>query len=344
MTTPVRVLQSFKTPRSTTNPYIHMLRQRLIEEQGVEVIDFDWRTALVGRYDVFHMHWPDVLVSGRRPLTRLVRQLFFLLILLRARLLRTALVRTQHNVGLPSGISRRETALLKLADRLTTLRITLNAHTPIDDRQPYDMIPHGHYRDWFAEYRRAEQVPGRLACVGLIRPYKGIDQLVDAFRATGATIPEMQLRIAGQPTSRQLQNELQDATRADSRISLRFEFLGEDQFVQEVSAGELVVLPYPTMHNSGAALAALSLDRPILVPDNEVNRDLAEEVGDGWVYLFRGAIAPDDLTRALTRLRSRPPEQPPDLAGRGWDEVGMRHLTAYRRAVAISHSRQVWRH
>ena len=52
------------------------------------------------------------------------------------------------------------------------------------------------------------------------------------------------------------------------------------------------MLPYRHMHNSGAALTALSLDRPVLVPETDVNRDLARETGPGWVVTFAGELRP----------------------------------------------------
>jgi beta-1,4-mannosyltransferase len=61
------VLQGFPVPRPTTNPYLVMLAQSLREQPGVTVLPFSWRTALVGRFDVYHSHWPEILVGGRTP-------------------------------------------------------------------------------------------------------------------------------------------------------------------------------------------------------------------------------------------------------------------------------------
>src|SRR4051794_31037997 len=78
----------------------------LQEMPGVEVQTFSWRRALRGGYSVFHVHWPEILVSGRSRSKKLVRQCLFVLFLLRLRLTRTPLVRTMHNLDLPDGISR----------------------------------------------------------------------------------------------------------------------------------------------------------------------------------------------------------------------------------------------
>ncbi len=72
-----------------------------------------------------------------------------------------------------------------------------------------------------------------------------------------------------------------------------------------------MVLPYREMHNSGAALTALSLNRPVLVPDNEVNRELAEEVGPGWVFRYDGELTGRHLLDALAAHRARPPARVP---------------------------------
>ena len=105
------VLESFPEPRPTTNPYIVMLREALEGTPGVRVLTFSWRTALTADYDVFHVHWPDILASGQSPLKTLARQALLALLLLRLRLTRTPVVRTLHNLGRRDGASRRETVL-----------------------------------------------------------------------------------------------------------------------------------------------------------------------------------------------------------------------------------------
>lgn len=330
------VLQSFPEPRPTTNPYVVMLGAALRDVPGVEVLTFSWRRALTARYDVFHAHWPEILVDGRTPARKLVRQLLFVLFLLRLRLTRTPLVRTVHNLELPQGLSRREILLLRWAQRWTTLRIRINETTGLDDRTLVATVVHGHYRDWYAPHPRAASEAGRLAFVGQVRRYKGVDRLVEAFRSVDDAA--LRLRVAGRPTSDELADDLRSGAVSDPRISLHLDFLTDAELVAEVTAAELVVLPYREMHNSGGALAALSLDRPVLVPDNPANRRLAEEVGPGWVLTYAGQLKAEALASAVHRLRTDPPTSPPDLSRRDWDVAGTAHVVAYRRAVeACSH-------
>ena len=197
---PLRVLQSFGRPRPTTNPYIAMLNDCLDQHPEVELLTFKWRRALTADVDVFHAHWPEILVGGHRPLKTAVRQVLFLIMLIRMRVRGTAIVRTQHNLELPQGISRRETALLKLFERWTTLRIRLNTHTEISE-QPFTTIVHGHYRNWFARYPRRERQPGHLAYFGLIRRYKAVDTLLAAFRQLPTDGEPVSLYIGGNPST-----------------------------------------------------------------------------------------------------------------------------------------------
>ena len=33
----------------------------------VRIRYFSWRAALLGRYDVFHVHWPELMIRGAEP-------------------------------------------------------------------------------------------------------------------------------------------------------------------------------------------------------------------------------------------------------------------------------------
>ncbi|MFQ4147850.1 glycosyl transferase [Arthrobacter sp. LAPM80] len=334
MKTELTVLQSFPVPRPTTNPYLVMLAEHLRACPDLVVLNFSWKSALLGRYDVFHVHWPEIMVTGGTWPKRAVRQLLFLLLLARLRLTRTPIVRTLHNIELPEGLSRFEGFLLRLFVSRTTLVIRLNARTPAPDSVLLATIVHGHYRDWYSRPSHPDAVPGRFGYTGLIRRYKGVEGLIDAFRETMDKEAGLSLLVAGNPSSDSLAEGLRELRGSDGRIELDFRFLPDEDFVTAICASELVVFPYIFMHNSGGVLAALSLDRPALVPDNEVNRALAQEVGPGWLQFFDGTPTADVLVDALNNVRTAKLQGRPDLTRRGWENAGADHLHAYRRAAA----------
>lgn len=327
----VRVMQSFRRPKATSNPYIHMLDEALAAAPGIEHVRFSWPAALFGRLDVLHFHWPEVFLEGRTPIHRLVRRTRMQALLLRLRLTRTAIVRTVHNLELPSGISGWDRRMLESIRRRAAVSIALNGQTSVPGTVV--VIPHGHYADWFSQMPTAPQVAERVAFVGLVRRYKGVEALIDAFAELRHRRPSATLSISGRPSTPAMGDDVRALTAEVPGVELRLEYLTEPDYALAVTASSLVVLPYVHMHNSGSVLAALSLRRPVLVPDNEVNRALAEEVGEGWIHTFEGTLSGDDIARALDAVAAGAASGAPDLSRRHWADAGTAHADAYRLAA-----------
>jgi beta-1,4-mannosyltransferase len=329
----LRVLQSFTVLSETTNPYLEQLVTSL--SGRVEVSLFSWRTAFSGRFDVLHIHWPELLVRGTSPLRSVARIVLFLAVLTSMRIRRQALVRTLHNDGPHEGGPRLESMALRCCDRRTTLWVLLNDASRPPRPAPTAVIPHGHYRDWLATVAAElpDRVPGRLLFFGLIRRYKGIEELLEAFTTLNAD--QATLRLIGRVVDAETAPVIEAAAAADHRVSSRLEFIPDADLVAELGRSQLVVLPYRKMNNSGAALLALSLDRTILVPDNPVTRALADEVGAQWVMRYSGRIGASDLVRALDETSAGLAGRP-DLRRRDWPAVGAAHADAYLRAAQLA--------
>ncbi|WP_456818571.1 glycosyltransferase [Cellulomonas sp. URHB0016] len=323
-----RVLQSFAEPGPTTNPHLVLLLRALRRSTVVET--FSWRRALLSRYDVLHVHWPEVVVTKTTPMRTLAAAGLLAATLVRCRLRRTAVVRSAHNVAPHEQLPRVTRAVLRLCDRSTTWWIRLNPTTPLPPGARATTIPLGDYGDWYAAHPEPSPVPGRLVHVGIVRPYKGVLDLVAAFREVDDE--SVSLRIAGRPGSPATATEVAGAAAGDARVSVALRHLDDAELVAEVGAGQLVVLPYRNMHNSGALLLALTLGRPVLVPANAVTDALADEVGPWWVQRYAGALTGTVLTSALTAVAG-PPPAPPDLSGRDWAVLAERHLEVYADAV-----------
>jgi beta-1,4-mannosyltransferase len=333
------VLESFGPPRARSNPY----RMQLVRSMpaSVRVLYFSWKRALTGRFDVFHVHWPEVVLQGRTRVRTAVRCTLFLVVLLRIRVQRKALVRTLHDVAPYEPVTAMRRLSIRLLDRWTTLWIVLADATPPPRPGPIVMVPIGHYRDWFAGTVRAESRPGRLVHFGLLRRYKGIDALLAAF--SGVTDDRMTLRIVGHPQDGETAAAIERACRADGRISAITAYVPDDQLVREVTESELVVLPFDRVTNSSSLILALSLDRPVLVPSTPITEELAAEVGPGWVLTYKGTLEADEISGALEEARHSPGRRSPDLSRREWDVIGSQHAAAFVRAVAIARQHRPWR-
>lgn len=326
-----RVLQSFKRPRPTTNPYITMLDRALTAEPSIDHVTFSWRTALTTRIDVIHLHWPEVMLEGDRGWKRWGKRQLMRLLLLKLRITRAAVVRTMHNVELPQDIDAATRRLLLTLDGRTDHRIVLNSVTEAGAPGTSTLIPHGHYRDWFAPHPRSEMVPRQLGYFGLIRRYKGVTTLLEAYETVRDADDRVSLRLGGRPSSADLQETIEGVAARVPGISTTLRFLDDAELVEIASSSQLIVLPYRFMHNSGGALAALSIDRPVLVPANDVNRALADEVGPAWVLLYEGDLDAARLAEALDETAALTGS--PDLSGREWADAGRRHAEVFRHAL-----------
>lgn len=326
-------MESLPQLRTTTNPYLHQLIDSLSPLVAVEL--FDWRRALTGRFDVFHVHWPELLSRGGSPVKTLGKRALTWLLQTRIAITGKPVVRTVHNIQPHEAGTRTERYLLRRWDRLTTAWIVLNEDTPLPTSAPHRVIPHGHYSDFYAHHERSAAKPGRLAAVGQIRPYKGVETLLQVFSRLEDR--EASLVVAGAVGSPQLGAKLRRLAHHDDRIRLDFGFVDDDRLVETVTSASLVVLPYASMHNSGALILALSLGRPVLAPRNAVTDRIADEVGDGWVHRYEGELHASDIANALA---AGLPAEGPDLSARDWPTAGRMHHEVFTSAVTGSGRRR----
>lgn len=141
----------------------------------------------------------------------------------------------------------------------------------------------------------------RLALfLGLIRPYKGVDVLLDAF----ARLPEKsrwRLVVAGEPWG-----DLNEVLTAQvkkmnlgHRVRLDFGWIQETEVDQLLRAADLLVLPYRSGTQSAVAPMALSRGVPVLCTDVG---GLGEVVENGVSGVLVEPNSPKALADALVSL------------------------------------------
>lgn len=329
---PLRVLHLVPGDGGTTSYY-----DVIDDPQSTEArfLRLSWPRALRFDYDVLHIHWPERLFRGSSLVRRIVKPVALLALLTGLRVRGIPLVRTLHNVAPHEPGAGLERFLLRLIDRRTDVFIVLNDHTPVPGDQPVARIAHPHYRAPYGRHAVSEVVPGRLLYCGVIRPYKGVPELIDAFAAWGD--PATSLRIVGQPSA-DMAGRI-EAVAGQDAVSVRLGYVSDADLVAEMTAAELVVLPYRAMHNSGVLFAALSVGRPVLVPRNPVTTDLAAEIGDDWILTYDGGLSPDVLADALTAVRAAR-SAAPTLDARSSPAVHAEHVAVYRQALAAVRERR----
>src|SRR4029077_5409379 len=209
---------------------------------------------------------------------------------------------------------------------------------------PGFVIPHGNLRDAYPGiYISREQARASLgiapsarvlAFFGSVDPYKGVTQLVEKFSMLRDN--RAVLLAAGRCSlPPQERKRLEEIAACDRRILLHLEYIPHAAVTSYIRAADLVVLPFREILNSGSAILALSLDRPVLVPAKGAMRDLEKFAGPDWVRLYTGELTTEVLQRELDNaigratLRGRCRALEIGWAGLGWRDLAQLTLDAY---------------
>lgn len=139
---------------------------------------------------------------------------------------------------------------------------------------PVARIPHGpydHYRshDKGQRYRYAPDESCNLLWLGVIRPYKGVEDLILAFDS----IPEDQisrywLTVVGETWANwTLPAELIKKSRYGDRITFVNHYANDDEVAAFFTGADAVVLPYHRSSASGPLHTAMSWGLPVIVTE-----------------------------------------------------------------------------
>ena len=101
---------------------------------------------------------------------------------------------------------------------------------------------------------------------GLVRAYKGLDVLLDAFGLIKDQLPTVQLIIAGEFYEDEEKYRAQIAANGlKERVLLRNEFIPDGDLRKYFGAADLIVQPYKTATQSGVTQVAFHFEKPMLV-------------------------------------------------------------------------------
>ncbi len=273
--------------------------------------------------DVVHLHRLNPLLGPRVSGPKRVLIVAAVAVLLKRH--RIALVRTVHGARSPGLVATLSNWIL---DRVTTSFVALDGTTSVPRGRAVTIIPHGHHRDRFIGYPRAEQVPDRVLCIAPVPPGRDLEgPLQDLTSPSG-----LPLRVVGEASIELsgLTGQAAGATEAGTRV----ERVSDGALVAEMSAAGLVVVPRVTeLEDISLLLLALSVDRPVLVPDTEMTRRLSDEVGAAWVHRYAGELTAESLDAARQALRAKPAAGRPNLDGRDPGDTAARYAEVFRAAA-----------
>jgi glycosyltransferase involved in cell wall biosynthesis len=297
-----------------------------------------------GRPGLLNVHWTTPLLTGVADEAQARAKVALLGELLDAfRAAGGRLVWTVHNVLPHDPVHVEcEVALARmLADRADLVHVlseaTLAAAAPYFEIDPQRTvcIPHSSYRgvypDWVSRAgarRRLGVEPDESAvlALGQIRPYKGLDRLLDFVE--GSDRPRLRLLVAGALRAGPESDELAERLAVAPRTTSLTRRLRDDEIQVWMRAADLAVLPYVRVLNSGAFLLAESFDLPVVGPRTGA---LVERESDAHVRLFDEDDFQDVLSAAVADL-----VEDPDGAARARDSAERAALSRPVGAMAAS--------
>jgi beta-1,4-mannosyltransferase len=341
------------------NPYNWLLYTN-VEAAGQRIVEFSWHHVVKLQVpDVLHVHWPEqhALAPGWRwhKLSRFVMFHFYLRFI---RLFGAKVVWTAHNAfGHDKPRTRVNLFLWKsffatldgVIYLTTQSRRQLEAAYPVLAKKESTVIQHGDYLEWIAEANAAARpapiaraslgIPATARVIltfGLIRPYKGIDLLIEQFKLLGGS--NTHLVIAGYVANAQLRQRITELSHSVAHIHCILRRIEDDELVRLLELCDLVVLPYREITNSGAAMLALSAARPILGPNMGSLPELQQLVGADWVHLYDGRISSSHLMEALAWVVA--PRRQLSMKPFAWIDIARQTLSFYRSLNTRARSRR----
>jgi glycosyltransferase involved in cell wall biosynthesis len=306
-------------PRFVTNPYQSLL-YTAVREHGIAPVALPDIERLVelealqgsGVTTLLHLHWLHLVLrdaDSERDANRLADR--FLGRLDRYLAGGGKLAWTVHNI-LPHDAEYEavETRLNAAVAARSTVIHVLAAGTRQHVAPLYDLpadrilhVPHpsyaGAYQDHVSRLDARHELglmPDELvlAVVGVIRPYKGLDELLEAWAQVDLDGPR-RLLIAGAPSEQPGVDALIERAALDPRVVIDARKIPADEMQLFLRAADVAVLPYRRSLNSGALMLALTFGLPVIVP---AGGGLAEAVEPSFSRTF-DAADPASLVRTL---------------------------------------------
>jgi glycosyltransferase involved in cell wall biosynthesis len=144
--------------------------------------------------------------------------------------------------------------------------------------------------------------------VGGLRPYKGLDVLLDAWERTAGQAPDLRLVIAGPPDGSPGIDAFLARAAADPRVQVHARMIPGDDLQLFLRAADVAVLPYVRTLNSAVLMLVLAFDLAVIGPDlggiPEALGGSKAAVDPALATLFPAGDV-EALATALTSIRPR---------------------------------------
>jgi glycosyltransferase involved in cell wall biosynthesis len=238
-------------------------------------------------------------------------------------------VLTMHNV------IRRDRLDRRLVERMDAVIVHTRRGAELLDSPRVHVVPHGAF-EHLTRQPDERPLPAELArvegpvvlCFGLIRPYKGVDVLVEAFQE----VEGAELWVVGRPLGVSMERLRRLAP--PGRVRFVDRYVSDREQPAYFRRAELLVLPHRSVDVSGVLFAGLAFGKAMVLSDVGGFREMVDAHGAGRLV---PPGDPDALAAAIRELLARPDERADferraEAAAAGpysWDRIAERTLSVY---------------
>lgn len=230
---------------------------------------------------VLHLHWLTPYLKGENWLVKSVYSCKLIIDLGLVRLIGVKIVWTIHNhLSHNTQFPKLELWLRRNISQVAHQIIVHNHSTAKYVQQAWKINPklsiirHGHYRDYYPPAISQQEAKTKLNLpsdgylylnLGMIRPYKGIENLLQQWQTNQTVLESHTLLIAGKPCDVAYEAQITALAMA-KRAIFQPGFIPESQMHLYFSAADVVVLPFTNILTSGSLILAMSYHKPIIAP------------------------------------------------------------------------------
>ena len=337
-------------PRIKDNPYLTLLYDAVSARGEYAPQSFSWPRVIASvlhrQHPIIHIHWETNIYGSKYAIVSLVRMLRFVG-LWKARLYGARIVWTMHNMEAhdyphPAIDRLGRWMMWKLAHAVIIQnRTAISECRSQHPGKTVVYIPHGNYIGVYgprADDARDAQRAKRgllesdivLIGIGMIRPYKKYEEVIDAVLAAEKKGLGVKLVIAGKGDAAYIAS-LRARVGESKAVLLEEGRIADAEVPMVLSLADYAVFAYgESSLTSGALLWALSYGVPSIVGDMPA----AELVHDD----INGYRVPDQgLVSLIASLPSKSPMERDRVVatvqGYGWDEVARETAALYRSLI-----------
>ncbi len=305
---------------------------------------------------ILHLHWLHMYFDASNYLASLYKLFKFITGLIFLKLRGVKIVWTVHNF-------KSHDSIYPLSDRIctwfvahlanaiishsATAKEVITTNLSLKKTDKVYVVPHANYIEDYEnnisckEARQALKIPDSsivMLFFGLIRPYKGIEKMLEAFEQLQSDQKQVYLVIAGKPMDDRLLKLIKSKAENKHNIKPILQFIPNEKVQTYMNACDLVVCPYQEFLTSGALLLAMSFAKPCIAPRVGCMNEILSEAG-GFLYdpdsEYGLLQAMNEAISKRTDLKHMGQHNFLSIKKQNWNSVAKKTLNIYQKCIDI---------